>query len=344
MNNMETQRPFRRSEAISAGWSRSSIDHRARTGEWTRIHRGIFAAGDGGDPWRSRLAAHLLRGGPDSAISHRAAARLHGFDGFDESTFEDLLVPMSSSFRRPPAMRSATLESTDVTTMLGLTVTNKVRTLLDLGRFAAADELELALESALRSKPTTPHEWDRKLLAELTGRAAPGAGNHPGRSVLRTVLARRPAGARATGSFAETKAIQALRGAGLGELVRQPSIRFVTARGSVLRTLYPDFGDFATGMLIEIDGATAHGTGDALRRDLRRQNELTDAFDVVRYAAVDVLSNPSGISHHAVARLTRLARPGHRREDAGESWSRNGWIVCRRSIDVWDVAAAPQDG
>ena len=97
---------------------------------------------------------------------------------------------------------------------------------------------------------------------------------------------------------------------------------------------------FESGVLFEIDGAAVHGGADALRRDLRRQNELTESFDVVRYSAADVLGNPGGIARHAAQRvMSRTCDVASCRNIMG-AWTRNGWIVTRRADAVWDVRAA----
>jgi hypothetical protein len=199
-----------RTELLKQGVPRSTIDRRIVSGLLLPVHVGVFACDA---TWESQLAAHLLRGGPLSAASHRAAARLHGFDGFtnpiDPSAAAaslpdlDITVPKGSTFRAAPAVRSTSLDEGDVVRIGSFRVTSVVRTLMDLGRFLTVDQLEIAMESACRgSDPRRPDLWNERILDELVARMAlcPRGLGIPN---MRNTLARRPVGARPTGSFVE---------------------------------------------------------------------------------------------------------------------------------------------
>lgn len=276
----------------------------------------------------------MAHGGPGSALSHRCAAYLHRFDGYlglpIAERSEDLSVRRSSAFRTSPAIRVRRLDPTEVVAIGGFAVTSVSRTLADLGRFIAPDELELALESALRLDPSRPDEWREPLLAELLTLVGTGGRGRTGLAALRTVLTRRPVGARPTGSPAETRAVQALRHVQLGNLVRQPTIRLLTSRGAIIRRSHPDVADLDRLFLIEIDGARAHGTSTALDRDLRRQNDLTDVFRVVRFSASRVLSSPGAFAEEVRGRWLRAA------VEPRTEW-RTGEFIVRRTADGLDV-------
>ena len=311
--------------------SRRAVERDVRNRQLLSVHGGIYVVPLVSpadvlpdllpDLWRSRLFAHLVRGGNGSAVSHRAAAIVHGFDGWTEPTAlqngravsdwlrerpEDITVPFRSTFRVPPAIRTRSLPPQDVVDVGRLSVTSKARTLADLGRFLSVDDVELAMESSLRIDPRRPDEWDELLLADLERRVADLPGGRTGLAVLRAVLARRPPGVRPTGSPAETRAIQALRPVGLDWLTRQAMIRFIDRRGTILRTAFPDLSDLERAFLVEIDGALAHGTAAALDRDLRRQNDLTDMFTVARWSASRVLGHPHAFAQEVAAKRARL--------------------------------------
>ena len=316
-----------RTALLGSGMSRRAVERDVRDRRLISVHRGIYVApivtpGDAlADLWRSRLFAQLVRGGDGSAVSHRAAAIVHGFDGWTESTAlqngrtdsdwlrlrpEDITVPFGSTFRVPPAIRTRSLPPQDVVDVERLPVTTKARTLADLGRFLSVDDVELAMESALRIDPRRPDQWDEPLLADLERRIADLPGGRTGLAVLRAVLARRPPGARPTGSPAETRAIQALRPVGLDWLTRQATIRFIDRRGAILRVAFPDLSDLERAFLLEIDGAGSHGTASALDRDLRRQNDLTDIFTVARWSASRVRAHPHAFAHEVASKHARL--------------------------------------
>lgn len=312
-------------DLLHTGMTKRAVERDRRARDLEPIHRGIYAvrARDTGteDPevrWRTRMLAHLVRGGPGSALSHRAAAIIHRFDGWTdpvtELSPEDLLVPLRSPFRSPPAIRTRLLLRSDVVERRGLLVTTKGRTLADLGRFLTHDDVEIAVESALRIDPRRPDVWDEDLLADLERRVAAAPGGRSGLATLRAVLARRPLGTRPTGSDAETRAIQALRPVGLGDLARQPTIRLLDDRGAVLREAFPDIAGLDRGVFLEIDGAAAHASAIALDRDLLRQNALLEVFCIRRFAATRVLRDPVAFARsvHAVweREPPRFAGPG----------------------------------
>lgn len=326
----------RRSDLDRAGFTRRGIERELRTGTIERIHPGIYVPTTVDDEfrWRQQMAANLARAGDGSALSHRCAAFLHRLDGFRDLEIarrsDDLSVRRSSTFRTSPAIRVRQLPPTELVLIRGLAVTSVLRTLADLGRFVDADEVEMALECALRIDPRRPDQWNEQLLGELLALSETGGRGRTGLAVLRTVLRRRPPGARPTGSPAETRAVQALRPVGLGGLTRQPTIRIMTQGGTLVRKAFPDIGDLDRLFFIEIDGLGAHSTSTALDRDLRRQNDLTDIFRVVRFSASRVHTAPLLFAEEVLGRWQRAA-PEPRTE-----WRTNGFVV-RRSVDGLDV-------
>ena len=241
--------------------------------------------------WMQRLAGHLHRGGATSAISHRAAGEMHGLEGV-VGRHDDISVALQCGWKTAPAIR-ATLETTDVVRVDGLRVTSIERTLADLGRFLAADQLEFAVEHALRGEDRRrPDIWNEALLTRLL--AIPSTSRRPGLSALRIVLVRRGT-QRPTGSYAETEAAQGLRKAGV-VLVRQPTILIFSADGRLLHRFFPDFADLVRGLLVEINGRAGHIGDDNIDRDDRRLNELSRTFQILRFSARQVHRDPVGVA------------------------------------------------
>jgi hypothetical protein len=292
-----------RIELLKQGVPRSTIDRRIVSGVLLPVHAGVFACDS---TWESQLAAHLLRGGRLSAASHRAAARLHGFDGFtnpiDPSAPAgnlpdlDITVPKASTFRSAPAVRSTSLDEGDVVRIGSFRVTSVVRTLMDLGRFLTVDQLEIATESAFRgSDPRRPDLWNESVLDELVARMAL-LPRGLGIANMRDALARRPVGARPTGSYVETVGLQGLRLAGLGmQVLRQPTVQIFDPKLGIDGRWFPDVFDVGGGLDTEYDGEEGHASLEGRRRDAKRDRTLGNYFRVARYTGADVLADPRGV-------------------------------------------------
>jgi very-short-patch-repair endonuclease len=143
----------------------------------------------------------------------------------------------------------------------GVPVTTASRTLIDLGTVASMDQVELALECALRRNMTTEH----RLLSRLYGLETKG---RKGPAVLRRLLTERGA-VPPTESALETRFLQFLRCRGLPTPTRQHK---VLERGVVARV---DFFFDHHGVVIEVDSRAHHLRRAQWEADLRRRNALT---------------------------------------------------------------------
>jgi very-short-patch-repair endonuclease len=275
---------------------RSAIQQEVRSGRWTTIQRGVYIpTADLVQPEAHHidhqlLAAHLAWAGPQAALSHHSAARVHGFDSTTKVDGEWLIVPQHVHRASPTATvtRSRTLALTDVESRHGLEVTSRARTLRDLATVVEPDELERILESALRGDShLRPDVWRVDLLAELEARVA-GPHRQPGLGQLAACLRGRPDGCRPTGSIAETALLQALRRAGITDVIRQPKVVIDPGDGERL-TFFPDFLIPSRRLLLEVDGG-AHLDRKRHQSDLNRQNELLAGFLMRRRTALDALS------------------------------------------------------
>src|SRR5256714_7015750 len=72
-----------RSQALEAGLGRGAIQHRLDSGEWQRLHPGVYRMRGAPPSWEQRLMAATLWAGPESAVSHRSAAALWKLDGIE---------------------------------------------------------------------------------------------------------------------------------------------------------------------------------------------------------------------------------------------------------------------
>lgn len=257
---MQIHNVVSRSTLLYNGTESAAIQRMVRHGTWHRVRSGIYVVGPGDPkrPWLQSLATEAVWGGPDALLSHRAAAFLHKFDD-TASTWRDITVPEDSSRRGPHVHRCAV--PLKRLTVNGLPTVTVDICLLQLGRHLDADGVEVAVESALRMKVTTVESLMRALDSPL--------GRIEGANTLRAVLARRPLGVPATGSFLETQFVQTERQAGLPHMERQVEIfdRFGVSLGT------PDFAIREQRRAVECDGAEFHGPQQRAA-ELRRQNAM----------------------------------------------------------------------
>lgn len=86
-------------------------------------------------------------------------------------------------------------------------------------------------------------------------------------------------------------------------MTRQPTINVRVGRARQ-RTYFPDFADLRRGVLVEVDGKSAHDGDDRWDRDDVRQNELTRGFTVLRFHARRVLANPLAVASEVASVLS----------------------------------------
>jgi hypothetical protein len=90
------------SQARRAGYSRRAVTHRLQSGEWRRVHRGVYATFTGPVNREARLWAALRRAGPGAMLSHETAAEVHGLTDKHSAKIH-IIVPPS---RRPAQYRA----------------------------------------------------------------------------------------------------------------------------------------------------------------------------------------------------------------------------------------------
>ena len=121
-----------RRQALAVGLSASELARLDRTGTLIRVHAGVFRHAATPTTWEQRLTAGLLAAGPTAAISHRSGAAIWGVANLSVSMIE-LTKPGPAPVRRSGLhVHRNRLESADVTTRGGLTVTTPARTIIDL--------------------------------------------------------------------------------------------------------------------------------------------------------------------------------------------------------------------
>ncbi len=304
-----------RQELLQQGWTPWMIRRELGRGNLLTDVSGWYRSDNS---WFTVLDLLLKRAGPRSVISHRAAAFLHGFDLFEQEPDAEITAPFASTLHDRRVHRTRNINDLDVVHHGPRPVTSRARTLLDLSSSMTRDELEIVVESALRSDhPTNPARWHEDVLerlVELSGAHRAGVAN------LRAVLNARPPGCRPTGSVFETRALQALRPLGLGGLHRQPTLSILDESTGQTIGVYPDLACLTTGTAIELDGEKYHR--DRRQAERRRDNIVSGVVRILRY--------DSSISLNKMAQEVRAVVESRRRTP----WPDPSWKVTRTEHSV----------
>jgi hypothetical protein len=178
------------------------------------------------------MMAATLWAGDDALLSHRAAGVLHGLDGVTADRLE-VTAPKRLRLGVVIAHRAPPFPAIDRNVVAGIAVTSPTRTLIDLAAVLGTNELELALEDALRRGLTSRARIGYRL-HELEG---PGRG---GCAALRSLL-EDGRGRPHSGSAPEVRLRRLITLAGLPTPVPQHQIRQSGRLIARVDLAYPDF-------------------------------------------------------------------------------------------------------
>ncbi len=266
---------FTRQQASVAGLSRAAVYRRTRSGLF--VAHGphtLHFAGVTLD-WKGRLLAGLMDLGEGSVITGRAAAALHGFDGFADGPVE-LLVPSHHKDRRAVGRVSSSpaIGPLDRVFVDGLALTSGTRTVLELLGRVSERELGNAIDSAIRLGVTAPVALRRRL--ELLGRQ----GRH-GVAAFERVME-----SSGVQSWLERQFLHLMRDAG----VRPPAVQRIYRRDGV-HIARVDFDFEPSPMLVEVGGRRGYLSADERRRQEHRRNELQLLGKVVYFFTTEDVVN-----------------------------------------------------
>ena len=223
---------FTRQQAATLGVSRGMLDRLVQRGTITRLHRGVLSFAGAPPTWRSRLMAATLAGGGSHA-SHRAAACLHGLDGFTGPQPVEVTVPRG---RNPVGAdivvhRWTGPEANDYTRVDSIATSGIATTLARLGAVVPALQVERALDDALRQGHSL--RWIRET-AERLHRPGP-AGTGVLLKLLRDPARRQPV----AGSYFERLTARLLSEAGLPAPALQHPVRLENGRSVRIDIAWP---------------------------------------------------------------------------------------------------------
>jgi hypothetical protein len=281
---------FTARQAREAGFTPRQLGRRVAAGRFDHVGQGVYGQAGHDPSWERTVLAAVLAVGPEAVVSHLAAARLLGFDGFRAGPVE-LTVPRGRRARTPLARVHTTLvlPGTDVVTVGRFRVTSGARTIIDIATRIGDLQLTAAIGSAMCDGWTSEEALARRLAARR---------GHRGVAILREALAG-PIGH----SHLERRFLRLVGAAGIATPRTQ-----VTYRGE--RVIRVDAVWEAERVVVEVMGHRYHCTALDLQRDAQRRLELQDlGFEVLEFTAADVLQRPE----YVISRLTRALR---RRRDA----------------------------
>ena len=120
-----------RRQLLALGLRWGAIEARIASGEYVRVHRGVYCIAPRRDDPVSRAAAAVLACGEGAVLSHASAASLWGF----RARWSFPLEVIADGERERPgitAHRCRSLSGRDMTRQLGVPTTSPERTILDL--------------------------------------------------------------------------------------------------------------------------------------------------------------------------------------------------------------------
>jgi very-short-patch-repair endonuclease len=260
-------------QAIGAGVSRHIIAGRVESGQWQRLHRGVFAAFSGPVPRDALLWGAVLRAGDRAVLSHHTAAELWRLSD-EPLELIHVSVPRATSMldipglavhyssRLPQARHPARLPPQ----------TRLEDTVLDLVELARTAEEAVAWPiKACQRRLTTPD----RMMGALEERH-----RVRWRAEVRDSIAVTRVGVHSPLELRYFRDVERRHGLLAGD--RQVLVTRGTAR-QYLDVRYSDYG-----VVVELDGVLAHSPGSS-RQDARRDNANTlDGYQTLRYSWVPV--------------------------------------------------------
>jgi len=269
-----------RADLISAGVSWKWLRGRLATGEWNRVHRGVFRLGCHQPTREEREMAALLAAGEGAVLSHISAARRLGLDvPRDESVQITVIASRKPKVRGARVWRSRNLSSRDVTNRGGLRLTNLARTMIDLSWVLDDGWLRACFDSAVRQNRTIVSWLWRALSSHGPGRRGIGR--------LRALLQEYRRTDEVPDSALESLALELASRTG-----HKPQLHHNVLNGAH-HVAEVDLAWPKLRLGIECDGWRHHGTRAAFVRDRARDRALFSlGWSVLRYSWDDVVHHP----------------------------------------------------
>lgn len=274
-------------EATRGGLTPRQIQHRVRSGQWIRLHPGVYLVGRREPDQRAATRAAVAWAGARAVASGLTAAWWWGLGDWAPAAAE-VTVPDTRSRRRQAGVRlhRRNLDPTDLVVLRGLPVTALPLTVLDTAVALGDDSGRQLVDRALQR---------RMSFAELHVAYCRALGRH-GSPWLGRVLRE-----AADGACSQAERV-------LHRLLRQARIDSWVANYRVVLSgidYWIDVAFVVHRLAVEVDGWAWHSDVDRFARDRRRQNALVLAgWTVLRFTWHDLTSQPAVVVAQIKAVIT----------------------------------------
>jgi hypothetical protein len=281
---------------VSWKWLRG----RLATGEWNRVHRGVFRLGCHQPTREEREMAALLAAGQGAVLSHTSAARRLGLDvPREESVQITIAASRKAKVRGAKVWRSRNLGLSDITTRGRLRVTNLARTMIDLASVLDDGWLRACFDSAVRQNSGNASWILRTLNRHGPGRRGVGR--------LRALVEEYRRGDEVPDSALESLGLELAKATG-----RKPQLHYNVLDGA-RHVAEVDLAWPEVRLCIEFDGWKQHGTRAAFVRDRARDRALFGlGWTVLRFPWDDVVRDPDTVLDELVRGYESRARASRR--------------------------------
>jgi very-short-patch-repair endonuclease len=254
---------FTRQQAHDAELTDGMLRRRVRAGQFEQVARHVYRVAGTPVSWEQRVLLACLAGGPECVASHRTAAALLAFDGFEPGIIE-VTVPRNRRYRSRDFIvhQSTDLAAIDRIQVGAIPVTTPERTLIDLGAVTCLGRVEEAFDGAERdSTARRDHVRERHAAIRRQGRNGVG----PMAAILDERLVTVPH------SVLERRFVRLLQDADLPMPTLQHRVVLLNGRVAFLDAAY-----VACKLGFELDGHGTHATRTQRAADNARANALGD--------------------------------------------------------------------
>jgi hypothetical protein len=289
---------FTREQAqTTAGLTNKHLVRLCQDGVIEKVAPSVFRFAASAPTWHQRVLAACLDGGPECVASHRTAATLHKFDGFEPGVIE-VLVPMAVRMRRREVVVHHTrdLPPWDRTMVGNIPVTTPARTLIDLGGVVPADIVEEAFDGAERDRKVTRSQVERRYVdLRANGRTGIGA--------MTQLLPQRLSPGRVPWNKLERRFLRLMERAGLPAPTTKYKVRLPDGQEYEL-----DFAWVEHRVGVEVDGHGAHAKQSQRAADNNRANDLADVdWSLRRFTYQQVMLGSPRVTRTVARALAKTA-------------------------------------
>jgi hypothetical protein len=259
---------FTLSQALKAGFSRTTIRRRLRSGLWTEVDTRVYRIATGtGITAQATLMARVLA--TRSIASGLSAAALYGLVPFPREPTVTVRRNARSS-RSVPVCTTNSLADSDITRVDGVPATTPTRTLIDVAAMMPRERYEDLFDRAVVTRVVQLHRLERRA-RELWAPRRSGCAR-----VLELIAARHPDVSRVRSEM-EARVLRIVDELGLP----RPEVNFRVVTGGEVR--YIDLAWPEHKVAVEFDGFLPHSTRRVFDEDRIRQNDLVaDEWRVFR--------------------------------------------------------------